>query len=180
VLSRIICAFTASFALAGCAMFEPETRAAASPRSRVALKEGPPPRAATPTTKAKAVGAYRAASTPSVEQGRCDAPDQCALLLRLMVDDPNRSWIAQRPTLTVYANGTRPFAYLALKARLSCRELTLALDEAREVNRALEASPSILTANETVRVRVLNDQVVVDLGIEQADRCNGGAAQPTG
>lgn len=89
-----------------------------------------------------------------------------------MVDDPTRSWIARRPNLTIYANGTRPFAYLALKRKLSCRELMLGLDEARVVARALDSGPGALPAEQIERVRALNDRVIEGLGAEQTDRCN--------
>jgi hypothetical protein len=97
-----------------------------------------------------------------------------------MMDDPSRSWIAQRPSAAVYANGTRAFAFLALRARLTCTELTLALDDLQVADRFLNATIGGPTREQVERVRALNARVRDELGAEHADRCGSGVANPTG
>jgi hypothetical protein len=75
----------------------------------------------------------------------CGTVDECALLLRLMVNDPARSWIRDRASPAVYANGTRLFAYLALRRNLTWSELTLALDETRAAANVLKNTIAGLT-----------------------------------
>jgi hypothetical protein len=180
---RPACAIAGCLMLAGCAIFEPEVNARAP---RQTLKDD----AWAPTTVAAAkpriMSDYRSAEKPSAmpaavgnEPGSCHTPDQCGLLLRLLVDDPNRSWIIQRPSATVYANGTRAFAYLALRPKLTCNELTLALDDLQAANRFLNATIAGPTREQVERVRVLNAHVSEELRVEQADRCES-VANPTG
>ena len=181
MLLRFACACACGVLLAGCALFEPETspRAAVAPRSRIALKADPTGPIA--PAQVKTDGAYRAAQKAPArnsEPGSCDTPSQCEALLRDLVNDPSRRWIAQRPSLVVYANGTRPFAYMALRAKLSCHELRLAVDELLAVTASLNANDARLTPDQITRVRTLNAQVIVELRQEQNDRC--GLANPTG
>src|SRR5262245_55763802 len=66
---------------------------------------------------------------PSARKGvsDCVTPDECASLLKAMVDDRSRTWMRERPSATAYANGTRQFAYRALRSALSCAELANAV-----------------------------------------------------
>src|ERR1700693_1830495 len=98
-------------------------------------------------------------------------PDQCCCLLRLLVDDPSRSWITQRPSAAVYANGTRAFAYLALRAKLPCNALTLALDDLEAADRFLNATIAGPTREQVERVRALNVRVNQELRAERSERC---------
>ena len=49
--------------------------------------------------------------------------------LKRMVDGANRTWIGRAEPPQQFADGTRLFAYRALRPKLSCRELSLALTE---------------------------------------------------
>jgi hypothetical protein len=166
-------------------MFEPE--ATAHPR-RMALKDDAWPTAVVVPAKPK-THAFRAVqkaplpvASPAAtrEEGSCDTADQCALLLRVMVDDPTRNWIALRPSAAVYANGTRAFAFQALKARLTCRELDVALDDFQAADRSLIAGIGSLGREQVERVRALNARVSEDLRAEQVERCERELARPTG
>lgn len=167
-------------------MFEPEASARVP---RQTLKDDAWPQPTVTPAKSKITSNFRAAQKPSglpatpatdSEPGSCHTPDQCGLLLRLLVDDPSRSWISQRPSAAVYANGTRAFAYLALRAKLTCQELTLALDDLQAADRFLIATIAGPTREQVDRVRALNVRVSAELRAEQSVRCETGAANPTG
>ena len=167
-------------------MFEPEAKARPT---RQTLKDDSWPVAVVVPAKPKITHAFRAAGkvlapagppSSNREDGSCDTADQCALLLRLMVDDPTRNWIAQRPSAPVYANGTRAFAFLALKARLTCQELDVALDDLQAADRSLIAAIGNLGREQVERVRALNARASESLLAEQAERCERELARPTG
>jgi hypothetical protein len=187
VYLRPACAIAGCLILAGCAMFEPEAKARVP---RQALKND----AWAPTTVAAAkpriTSGFRSAqkspapaAMPAAadnESGSCHTPDQCGLLLRLLVDDPSRSWITQRPSAEVYANGTRAFAYLALRSKLTCNELTVALDDLEAANRILNVTLAGPAREQLERVRALNVRVNEELRAERSERCESGVANPTG
>jgi hypothetical protein len=60
---------------------------------------------------------------------------------------------------------------MALRAKLSCHELRLAVDELLAVTASLNANDARLTPDQITRVRTLNAQVIVELRQEQNDRC---------
>jgi hypothetical protein len=90
-----------------------------------------------------------------------------------MLDDPTRSWIKQRPSAAVYANGTRLFAYRALRATLTCGELAHGLEEIQAVTNSLTQGIAGLTIDQTDRVRGLSTQAEGELSEEHAERCKG-------
>jgi hypothetical protein len=167
-----------SVLLTGCAMFEaqpPSTTRLDRQRTRVSQKESA---SAPGRTKSELARSFRNTSTSirtivrgGKKEGGCGTVDQCALLLRQMVDDPNRTWIAKRVSPTVYANGTRLFAYRALRRNLSCSQLVLALEETQAATISLNDPPKSLTGEELTRVRALNAEVKGELRSEQAQRC---------
>jgi hypothetical protein len=57
---------------------------------------------------------------------RCGAGLDCVAVLRAMIDDPKQSWMMRAPTPAEFANGTRLFAYRALKTTLECGKLRFA------------------------------------------------------
>ena len=191
VTQGVICAVAASLLLSGCAIFQPETnaRVASSQRPRVALKDGawraPVVTPARPAVASRPRSAAPSASLPlrgalANEQGSCGDAEQCALLLRLMVDDPTRRWISERPSPVVYANGTRLFAYLALRAKLTCKELEFALDETQSAASSLNGRIPGLTPGHVAGVRALNSQVEGELRAEHAERCKNDLATSSG
>jgi hypothetical protein len=96
-----------------------------------------------------------------------------------MVDDPNRSWIQEPASPAVYANGTRLFAYLALRRSLTCKELALALNEIRAAADYLKGTLPARTREQLVRVRELNTQINGELRAEHTERCPSDPASPT-
>lgn len=101
----------------------------------------------------------------------------CVAVERL-IDDPTRSWIGKRPTATVYANGTRLFAYRALRAKLSCSELTLALEETQAAASSLNGGIAGLTLDQVAGVRTLNAQVEGELRAEHTERSKSDLVTP--
>ena len=57
----------------------------------------------------------------------CAPPQQCAVQLTVLVDDPKRDWVGQPQSADGYADGTRLFAYRALRKKLTCGELKLSM-----------------------------------------------------
>ena len=81
-----------------------------------------------------------------------------------MINDPNRDWVGQVQAPDVYANGTRLFAYRALRKKLSCNELKRAVEETNS------AIPSLEPARYT-SVRALMADVGRELSAEYGKRC---------
>jgi hypothetical protein len=165
--------------LAGCAIFEQRPAA-----QWVSVKDGLQADVAAPKTPA--ARGYRSSARPSIvaverpnEPGNCGSVDQCTLLLRLMVGDPDRRWINERPSSAVYANGTRLFAYRALRRALRCSELSLAVQETNEAEAFLTRSIPGLKPEQIVRVRALNAEVRGELEAEFDVRCGGSQATET-
>ena len=68
-------------------------------------------------------------SADASDANTCPTPEKCAAQLKILVSDPVRDWIGQPQPPDSYANGTRLFAYRALKKKLTCDELGRALAE---------------------------------------------------
>ena len=92
-----------------------------------------------------------------------------------MLADSTRSWMRQRQTITAYANGTRLFAYRAVRAKLDCNELGLALDEIEAAAQLLANPPAALPLERVVKIRALSAEVGSELRAECASRCASGA-----
>jgi hypothetical protein len=111
-------------------------------------------------------------SSPSAEKetGRptgvdaCRTPEMCATELRKMIKDPKRDWVGQPQSPEAYANGTRFFAYRALRKSLSCAELKRALADTK-------AAASSLQSARYQRVRALSKDVDRELKTEHDGRC---------
>lgn len=181
---RIASTIAGCLVLTGCAAFEPEAKTRAPGQ---ALKSDTSPARTAAAEKPKAASGYRDVRKPSAmpaaadsEPGSCHTIDQCGLMLRQLIDDPGRAWITKRPSATVYANGTRAFAYLALRTKLTCSEIALALDDLEAADRSLDATIAGPTRVQAERTRALNASVSEKLRAEQADRCGRGDTHPTG
>jgi hypothetical protein len=101
----------------------------------------------------------------------CGTPAQCKSALKTMIDDPKRSWVGQPQPAGAYASGTRLFAYRALRKRLSCRELGMAVDEVLAVSKSLAGPVPGMTPDQVTRTRALCSQVESELTKERAGRC---------
>ena len=102
------------------------------------------------------------------ETDTCSTPEKCTAQLRKMIDDPKRDWVGQVQPPDIYANGTRLFAYRALRKKLSCSELKRALEETKA------AMPSLEPAR-YARVRTLITDVARELNVEHGNRCRSRA-----
>jgi hypothetical protein len=104
--------------------------------------------------------------TPTVaDPDVCGTPQDCAAHLRNLVKSPNRDWIGVPQSADGYSSGTRLFAYRALRKKLNCTELKLAVEDAK-------AAMSILEKASYERARALAGEVMGELAAEQSKRCH--------
>jgi hypothetical protein len=123
---------------------------------------GPEPVKATPVA---------APVRPQPARAGCEGAAQCSAMLKTLIDSPDRGWIGQRQPPDTYANGTRLFAYRALRRQLTCGELNLAVNELTATSRALDGSVSGMTPDQASRTRALSSQVEGELTREREGRC---------
>lgn len=81
-----------------------------------------------------------------------------------MVGDPKRDWIGRPQSPDDYANGTRLFAYRALRKKLTCKELKGAMEDTK-------AAAVLLQSPHHERARALTTTVARELKSEQDRRC---------
>jgi hypothetical protein len=105
------------------------------------------------------------------DRSACDTSSDCVAQLRALVESEKREWIGRTVPAAEYATGVRLFAYRALRARLTCKELALALNEVDAATRTLHSPIAGVTPEQVDRVRILNAQVEVELRAERARRC---------
>src|SRR5262245_27901759 len=170
----------AALALAGCSSFasDPPPMDIASDAAARSLKD-----VWAPTTVA--VTKVSAAPVPRVQgyvvrpqtASSCKTDAECVVILSALVNDPGRSWIGQPQSAAEYANGTRFFAYRALRGRLSCRELRLASRDTKIAATRLSASVAGLSAAQAGSAHALSRAVGAELGRESAARCRGAQTQ---
>ena len=110
---------------------------------------------------------------PPVEKESCGTTSQCKTALKKMIDSPKRGWVGQEQPPAAYTDGTRLFAYRALRAKLSCRELNLALTEVRGASKSLAGDVPGVKQDQISRTRALNTQVEGELAKERGVRCKG-------
>lgn len=111
------------------------------------------------------------APPPSPEKESCGTPAQCKSALKKLVESPKRGWVGQHQSPAAYIDGTRLFAYRALRAKLSCRELNLALTETRTVSKSLAGEIPGASPDQISRTRALNSEVESELSRERGVRC---------
>jgi hypothetical protein len=115
-----------------------------------------------------------APAPPSMAQpdrAGCSSAAQCKVVLKTMIDSPDRGWIGQRQPPDAYANGTRLFAYRALRKQLTCSELGLAVAELGAASRSMGGPVAGMTADQLARTRALSGQVEGELTRERLGRC---------
>jgi len=93
--------------------------------------------------------------------------------LKAMIDDPSRGWIGKPQSPAEYANGTRLFAYRALRGQLTCPQLGTALNEVAVTANTYRAPVQGVSAAQAKRVLALNTDVERELRAEIAARCKG-------
>ena len=112
------------------------------------------------------------APAPSLEKESCGTPAQCKTALKKLVDNPKRGWVGQQQSPGAYVDGTRLFAYRALRTKLNCRELSAALTEVRATSKSLAGEVPGVSPDQISRTRALNGQVESELAKERGVRCN--------
>ena len=146
---------------------DPEPPAVTSPAPKQAPAKMavvlPPPSAQPP----RAVTPKRAAVPP------CATGRECMVRLKAMIDDPSRGWIGKPQSPAEYANGTRLFAYRALRGQLTCPQLGTALNEVAVTANTYRAPVQGVSAAQAKRVLALNTDVERELRAEIAARCKG-------
>jgi hypothetical protein len=172
---HIVPAVAAALAFAGCSSFASyappmDITTDAAPGS---LKDTWTPTVAvtkvsvTPTAKPRLQGdAVRPQTATS-----CKTDSECLVILSALINDPKRGWIGQPQSAAEYANGTRFFAYRALRSRLSCRELRLASRDTKTATVRLSAPASGVSATQAANARSLSSAVGAELRRELATRC---------
>lgn len=110
------------------------------------------------------------AKKESQEAPPCKGAEKCAAHLRKLVSNPKRDWVGQKHGPDAYTDGTRLFAYRALKPKLTCSELARAYTETREAAPALKGETHAAT-------RKLMAEVSNELRAERLKRCKTAAAK---
>jgi hypothetical protein len=124
-------------------------------------------------TQESAPAAVPASAPPprQAERGGCENAAQCKSMLKTMIDSPDRGWIGQQQSPDAYANGTRLFAYRALRKQLTCGELTSAVNELSAATRSLGGPVSGMSSDQLSRTKALCSQVEGELAKEREGRC---------
>ena len=167
----VIAPIAAGMLLFGCTGYNqrPVQLGGAEP-PHLSLKDTVPPDAARPVEPPLVI-AKPAPAPPKAKTSACGTPGECKLLLQAMVKDPNRRWVTQPEAPAAYANGTRLFAYRALRSRLSCLELSHAMHETEAAAKTFATPVPGVTPEQAARVRTLNAAVEGELRAERKRRC---------
>ena len=184
---------TLALTAAGCALFEEphhaRTRASTHALHTSSIKR-PAPRTAKAKSRPKVAAVARQKkpislpkAPPPTEpaqlspEAACVSVDQCASVLKAMVEGPDRAWVSWPASAKTLANGVRLFAYRSLRPKLTCRELTTALHELTIAQAAFAGPVSGLEQGQIDRARVLAGQVESELKTERATRCGNATGQ---
>lgn len=91
--------------------------------------------------------------------------------LKLLVSDPQRTWIQQKPDVLAYASGVRLFAFKTKKKELSCPELQAGRVEADGAPVALRSQGHSLSTAQISRGIILANEIGRELTKEYNSRC---------
>jgi hypothetical protein len=108
---------------------------------------------------------------PEPDRTGCGSAAECKSVLKTMIESPDRSWIGERPPPDAYANGTRLFAYRALRKQLTCGELGQAVNELSSVTKTLGDTVPGMSPDQASRTKALSTQVQGELTKERQGRC---------
>jgi hypothetical protein len=155
----------------------PKTAARAEPPKTAARPEP----AKTATRQEPAKTAARATPLPATptETSACAEGGDCMAQLKRMVDGTNRTWVGRAEPPQQIADGTRLFAYRALRPNLNCRELGLALTEIDTSRKRLQDPASAISPDRVERVAALAADVAGELKTEHAGRCSSSGTRTT-
>lgn len=102
---------------------------------------------------------------------RCGVGVDCLAVLRAMVADPKQSWMMRAPTPMEFSNGTRLFAYRALRKTLDCGKLRFADAELAWALDTFSRDVAGMDAAQRARVAALAAEVRAELDAEIKQRC---------
>src|SRR5262245_17550114 len=121
-------------------------------------------------------------STSARATADCKSDSACITILSALINDPRRRWVGQPQTAAEYANGTRFFAYRALRRRLNCRELGAATRDLTLAAGRLRTPGSGVSTAQAANALALSTAVGAELESELAGRCRASPAhtQPRG
>ncbi len=150
-------------------------------RPRVATPAPPPApkqRPATPNLAISAPPAVPAAPPKALTESdlqqdtmRCGVGIDCLAVLRAMIADPKQSWMMRTPTPAEFANGTRLFAYRALRKTIDCGKLRFAGAELEWAMDTFSRDVQGMDAAHRARVSALAADVRSELEDEVHQRC---------
>ena len=101
----------------------------------------------------------------------CGLGADCLAVLRAMIADSTQSWMVRAPTPQEFANGTRLFAYRALKSTLECGKLRFANAELDWAVDTFKGGADNVEADHRARVAALAEAVRGELTAEIKKRC---------
>jgi hypothetical protein len=102
---------------------------------------------------------------------RCGVGIDCLAVLRAMIADQKQSWMMRTPTPAEFANGTRLFAYRALRKTLDCGKLRFAGAELEWAMDTFGRDVQGMDAAHRARVSALAAEVRGELEDEILQRC---------
>jgi hypothetical protein len=106
-----------------------------------------------------------------LDTARCGTGVDCLAVLRAMIADPNLSWMMRAPAPAEFANGTRLFAYRALRGTLDCGRLRFAEAELQWAMDTFSRDVEGMDAAHRARVAALAADVRRELQLEIKQRC---------
>jgi hypothetical protein len=158
----------------------PPERRAAPERPRVVapappVKRPPPDLAisAPPAVRPPPAPVPKALTESDLQQdtARCGVGVDCLALLRAMIADPTQSWMMRAPTPMEFSNGTRLFAYRALRKTLDCGKLRFASAELDWALDTFGRDVDGMQPDQRARVAALAGEVRAELQAEIKQRC---------
>jgi hypothetical protein len=197
LLGRIGAALSAAYFVgaAGCASVDeasaPSARPGLSYMQTSSIKDSPPPSPAAATKPKAKIAATKGTESPIAapkappsskpshlaQETACVNVEQCASVLKAMIEDPDRAWMNWPASATTLANGVRLFAYRALRPKLTCSQLTTALHEVTIAAAAFAGPVAGLQPNQIERARALSGKVEGELKAERSARCSNATGQ---
>lgn len=170
-----------TFLLSGCVAVGRSGPTSLGANVHRSIKDDPAPEAASPPRRAPPKAAVvlppprpkppRTAAPKRTDAPTCASGSECMVRLKAMIDDPSRGWIGQAQPPLEYANGTRLFAYRALRGQLTCPQLGTGLDEIVAAGNKFRTPMQGVSALQANRVLALNSAVEQELRVEVSLRC---------
>lgn len=176
VARAVLCASLCASLLSGCATLGGNLAPAALGGKHRSIKDDPEPAAAAPPAPRTKVVVAAPPKTYRPAVGRppsCGTGTTCLVRLKALIADPERRWIGHSASAAEVANGTRLFAFRALRDKLSCAEIRLALAEIDAADTTFRSPVAGVNATQASRVLSLNAEVGQELRAELAARCPG-------